>query len=278
MKSPFYGDSTVEIPGWSTPWNPFASAFFGSPENPGVVISSQTGAKILETDQPAAGPALVVNQVARDLGVDPKAAQPSTEDFYRLVKVGVFYASNASIIQSQTSQAINSSMINMALSDTLRTRPFPGYVKSVAGAGLGATTALTIAIADIAPTAEIGIPWVFVTIAASSLTAKAGGLMSFSLGGKTANGVVVADTPWSIKRENIAKAVRIIMFPYVMMAARPLHQTVAVGTFGGVAQALTVSITGVAADESVTIEIPGYSMGSLREISMKFGFPAGLSF
>lgn len=282
-KSPFYGApdenvAGVSIPGWADSWNPYSSPFFGDPADPGVTIAPKTGADILDTAAPEAAPAMVVNQVARQNGISAEQAIPSSSDYFRLVKVNLFYASNASITQSQVSQPINSSMVDMALSENLRNRPFPGLIKQTGGAGLGATTQLSVAVGDITPYAEVGIPWVYLTIAASSLNTKVGGIMTFTLTGKTASGVQVASTPWSLKREAVDKPVRVIMFPYVMMANRPLHQTIVVGTFGGVAQALNVAVTGLDTTESISIEVPGYSMGSLREIAMKFAFPSGLSF
>lgn len=280
-KSPFFGGpdtGTIQIPNWSDSWNPFASPFFGDPSNPGTVISQDTGAKLLAEANPAAAPAHIVNQVASAAQVTAADAIPSKEDFYRLVKVGLLYASNASITQSQSAQSVNSSVVDMALSETLRNRPYPGTTKMAAGAGLNSVTNLTFGQSDIGEYVEVGLPWVYFTIAASPLNAKAGALITCSLTGKTATQVVVAATPWTIKREDASRPVRVIMFPYVMMANRPLHQTIVVGTIGGVEQSFTLSINGLDTNESVTLEVPGYSMGSLREIAMKFAFPSGISF
>jgi hypothetical protein len=128
----------------------------------------------------------------------------------------------------------------------------------------------------------ITVPFFRFTISASTLNAAPGSQVKINIRARNPEGVLI-DTftngyTYSIQRMNSVEAVMGIYIPTQVVSTRTLPFLPIAGDAGTdeSVRDVTITFSGVSATDVISVTIPGYSTGELREIASMYNLPSGL--
>jgi hypothetical protein len=216
------------------------------------------------------------------------------------VKIPSVIVENGRIIQWATNQKLSGKIVELNVKRHVVASPYPTLQKTavpVAGVATVSLNSADLVLLD--PTCpKFTVPIIFVTIAASSLAAKAGGQYAIRVSGLTEDLGVIDQSVWTIERAKLNDAVRLTIFPWrrVKDAITPVlgmvtqigpvafvNPLVAGGPFSivspwlinnavpaAVGASFTVEVTGCAVDETVTVRVPGRDSSEITHFERAF--------
>lgn len=185
------------------------------------------------------------------------------------------WAVNAKIATPGTARKISGNTLKSTIEHTLSIMTWASTYLSATSAG-GTATLSFLGNAD-GVHRHKPIPMVFITIAASQLIARAGGRIAINFTYRNAMGVYgggdgqgqafVSDT-WVIERGSTNKAIQLVYFPYVRVKDTITPNPAVVGCnlldLVATLQDLTITVTGLSDDETVSGVLPGLDSTDLH--------------
>lgn len=127
----------------------------------------------------------------------------------------------------------------------------------------------------------VALPFFRFTIAASTLNAAPGSQISIDIVAQNAEGRVI-DTAktgytYAFQRISNTEAVVGVFIPTLVVSTRTLPFLPVAGDAGAeTAKTITITFRGIAAQDRVSVTIPGYATAELKEISAMYNLPAGM--
>ena len=164
--------------------------------------------------------------------------------------------------------------LNYNLMKSLNEYPYEG--RTYLGVYSAEARTLTVTISESVEQVR-AVPFFRFALAASSLAAQIGGIISLDVIATDGSGRTI-DTrntgyTYSFQRRNNVEAVEGIYVPFQVIATRTLPF---LALFGGNSQiTMTIIFTNVQEGDTVSVTVPGYATNALRETSLLYNLPAG---
>lgn len=192
------------------------------------------------------------------------------------------WAVNAKMVTPGTTRKIAGSTLKNSIMNFLSLCTWPSlYESAIPVAGEAVLT--FVGAADPVHRHKL-VPMVFITIAASTLVARAGGRLEVTLAYRNPLGVYgggdghdltyVSDT-WIIERTAVSRPIQLVYFPYVRVKDIITPNPAVVGSNlldapGAPSQDLVLTVKGLAAEELVQAVIPGLDSTDFRSFMEAF--------
>lgn len=257
-----------------------ASVFYGDP----VQIDQQVSAAVAEPSLSTAAlqAAVVSPKSATNVEERAGAFQTMTQTGQAdVVVVPALLVSNATLTKNPTAKGIPATVLNYNYLRCLTDFASAGLVKAGNHTTAPSTT-LTIQLTqldnpDEAPNDGVkSIPIFKFIIAASVLNARPGSYYSIYCSGVdvVGNQFTGENLIYSFSRVDYVQAISGYMIPFRIISARTVP---VLAMYGGTVNPATfnIVITGLSADEFVTVIVPGYSVSETRDIAELYALPAG---
>lgn len=187
--------------------------------------------------------------------------------------IPALFPENAKVIQFASERGVPGSLVKYNLDKHRVASPYASVFKNVAGAGVGATTTVTLDAALIAPIIEYTVPMYFVTISSSVLSGRAGARYEITLAGVNEFNAVLNAETWIIEREDINKPVRFTAVPFVRIKDDVKPMLAAFGTVQGLVKTFVISIKGVDTSESIQVVAPGLDSQEMKAFLKAWNIP-----
>lgn len=260
-RSYFYGDAVVDI----------------QPSDVAEAIADPTQSEISEdiiaSNAPSAAEGATRIQAFNSLSPDEKA------QITLLPPLSVY---NAQVIQNPVVGQISAANLNYNLTKNLNEMPFQGNTYSAVATETSGVYTATVTCSVTAPsdTNTYGIPLLTFVISNSTLQTPVGGLVTLRFSGTDVNGnkwstiESTSQYAYTFQRLVSTEATRGIFIPFQVVATRTLPF---MPIFKGGEKAVTAQFqfSGLAAGDTVYVNVLGYASQELKEISQFFNLPAG---
>lgn len=261
-RSYFYGDPKVDIDPEDA-----ASALVGQ-DDPEVPAEQAVVDKLSSSED-------ATQKLEAYRNLDPSAKSKTT----LLPALAVW---NAQIKLNPVLGKILAASLDYNLTKALNDYPFAGTVlagswtETEAPVGVSTVTVNQAALFGVGSNYEASIPFVIITIAASTLTAQVGKPYNLYFEGVDEHGATVQVNEitggfFSFYRTSNVEAISAIFIPYRVVATRSLPFLPVITA----TKSFVLKIGNILETESVSITIPGYSTKELNQVAKMYALPSG---